>query len=351
MRRHSLSIVAQFAILQISWDLSCRSRSLLAPWKMPSQERAPACPVTGRPAVRHVQWVTARLLTDLWRIEFKTDARPSFCGVDRFGLWESPAGLYFFDPPLEGDRAFYAKFYSTLNAKKVFSHETIRHEFLIAARRIETGARVLDVGCGFASFRSCVPRARYTGLDPHFAEDSAAGGVQNETLTQHLVEHAGTYDAVCAFQVLEHVKTPAILFAQMVQAAKPGGLIFVGVPHVPSAMTRIPNFLLNAPPHHLTWWTRSALTELANGANAVVDGIEHVPWGGHDSLIYWIERCSPVKCTRAHFRGAWFWHAAAAFGLLGGCLAHRLLGTPATEDEGAGLLLTARRAGQETSQQ
>jgi 2-polyprenyl-3-methyl-5-hydroxy-6-metoxy-1,4-benzoquinol methylase len=318
---------------------------------MPPQERVPACPITGRPAVRHVQWVTARLLTDLWRIVFKTDARPSFRGVDRFGLWESPTGLYFFDPPLEGDRAFYVRFYAMLNAEKLYSHKAIRHEFLIAARRIEAGARVLDVGCGFATFRSCVPQATYTGLDPHFAEGGAIDGVRNETLAQHLVAHAGSYDAVCAFEVLEHVKAPATLFAQMAQAAKPGGLIFIGVPHVPSALTRIPNFLLNGPPHHLTWWTRSALTELANGANAVVDGIENVPWGSHDSLIYWIERCSPVKCTGVHFRSAWSWHAAAAFGLLGGRLAHRLLGTPATKDEGAGLLLTARRAGQETSQQ
>src|SRR5258705_271113 len=79
--------------------------------------------------------------------------------------------------------------------------------------------------------------------------------------------------------------------------------------------------------------------------------IEHFRWGGHDSLIYWIARCSPVKCTGEHFRGAWSWHAAAAFGLLGGRLAHRILGTPVTKDEGAGLLLTARRAGQEISQQ
>ena len=204
---------------------------------MLAQEPVPACPVTGRPAVRHIQWVTARLLTDLWRIEFKTDARPSFCGVDRFGLWESPTGLYFFDPPLEGDGAFYAQFYSRLNAEKLFSSQAIRHEFLIAAGYIQAGARVLDVGCGFANFRSCVPRAIYTGLDPHFAEGGAIDGVRNETLAEHLIEHAGFYDAVCAFQVLEHVKAPAALFAQMVQAVKPGGLIFVGVPHVPSALT------------------------------------------------------------------------------------------------------------------
>lgn len=311
---------------------------------MPAQAHVPFCPVTGRPAIRHVQWVTARLLADLWRIEFKTDARPSFCGIERFGLWESPAGLYFFDPLVEGDRAFYAGFYSRLNAKKLFSQETIRHEFLIAARRIEAGARVLDVGCGFAGFRSCVPQATYTGLDPHFAEGSGdVAEVHNETLAHHLIEHAGSYDAVCAFQVLEHVKTPAALFAQMVQAAKPGGLIFVGVPHIPSALTRIPNFLLNAPPHHLTWWTESALKELAKGAGAAIDGIEHVPWGGSDSLVYWVGRCTPVKCAGQHFRGAWSWHAAAALGLLGGMLIHRLIGTPTATDEGAGLLLTARR--------
>ncbi|MGH6849803.1 MAG: class I SAM-dependent methyltransferase [Methylocella sp.] len=311
---------------------------------MPPQEYAPACPVTGLPAVRHVQWVTARLLADLWRIVYKTDARPSFRGVERFGLWESPAGLYFFDPPLEGDRAFYVQFYARVQELKLCSGQTIRHEFLMAARRIEAGARVLDVGCGFASFRSCLPEAVYTGLDPHFAEGSTAGGVRNETLAQHLVAHAGSYDAVCAFQVLEHVKAPAALFAQMVQAAKPGGLIFVGVPHVPSALTRIPNFVMNAPPHHLTWWTKSALVELAKGANAVIDDIARVPWGSNDSLIYWVGRCTPVKCTGPYFRGAWSWHAAAALGLLGGPLAHRLLGTPVAKDEGAGLLLTARRA-------
>src|SRR5580704_6606056 len=68
-------------------------------------------------------------------------------------------------------------------------------------------------------------------------------------------------------------------------------------------------------------------------------------------LSYIGSSVAPVKCTGAHFRGTGSWHAAAAFGLLGGRFAHRLLGTPATKDEGAGLLLTARRAAQETSQQ
>jgi SAM-dependent methyltransferase len=311
---------------------------------MPDQADVPFCPVTGRPAVRHIQWVSATLLRDLWRIEFKTDARASFGGIDRFGLWESPTGLYFFDPPLEGDGAFYTQFYARIETLGLFSRTTVRREFTMASQSIPAGARLLDVGCGLGNFRSCVPHAIYTGVDPHMAKDSESTKIRSETLRQHLVTHAGSYDAVCAFQVLEHVKMPASLFAEMVQAAKPGGQLFVGVPHVPSAMTRIPNFVMNAPPHHLTWWTKSALAELAKRAGAIVENIEIVPWSAFDSLIYWIERCTPLKCNREHYIGRWNWHASAALGLIGGMIANRLAGVPSRDGEGAGLLLTAHRA-------
>jgi len=61
-----------------------------------SAEATPLCPVTGQPAVRRVQWVTSRLLVDLWRIAFGVDVRGNFAGVERFGLWASPTGLYSF---------------------------------------------------------------------------------------------------------------------------------------------------------------------------------------------------------------------------------------------------------------
>jgi hypothetical protein len=149
---------------------------------------------------------------------------------------------------------------------------------------------------------------------------------------------------VCCFQVVEHVRDPKALFAEIVQAAKPGGLICIGVPHVSSALTRIPNFLVNAPPHHLTWWSRAALAELARSGGAVVESIENTPWGSGDSRIYWIERCSPIRCSDVHFRGAAKWHAAMLVGHVLGAIAFRLFGAPKiTSDEGAGLLMIARK--------
>ncbi|MBO0733038.1 MAG: class I SAM-dependent methyltransferase [Methylocapsa sp.] len=310
---------------------------------MPAQTDVPLCPLTGQPAVRQIQWVSARLLRDLWHFVFKVDAREALLGIDLFGLWESPTGLYFFDPPREGNSAFYDQFYARITSLRLFSQAHIRNEFTMAARSIPAGARVLDVGCGLGNFKSCLPHANYTGLDPHTGIRSGAAAIRGESLADHLLGHARAYDAVCAFQVLEHVQKPAELFAEMVQAAKPGGLIFAGVPHVRSPAARIPNYIINAPPHHLTWWTEAALAELARGAGASVEAIEHVPWGRSDALIYWIERCAPIKCKDEYYRGHWSWHASAALGLIAGLAVSKLAGVPSGSGEGSGLLLTARR--------
>src|SRR5215470_1046319 len=263
------------AACQPSLDVPTISRAEVPAGAMPN----PLCPVTGEPAVRLVQWIRPRFLVDLWRYGARVDARSSFGAVQRFGLWESPIGLYFFDPMLEGDHTFYTQFYAHLLKRGLWARDCVRQEFRLAARHIASGARVLDVGCGFAEFRRVIPQASYVGLDPHFADESGTADVRNQTLRAHLGEHAGAYDAVCAFQVIEHLRSPTEMFADMVAAARPGGLVIVGVPHVPSALTRLPNNLVNAPPHHLTWWTRAALAALAERHGAAVESIENAPWG------------------------------------------------------------------------
>ncbi|HYP57430.1 MAG TPA: class I SAM-dependent methyltransferase [Beijerinckia sp.] len=307
----------------------------------------PLCPVTGEPASRHVQWISTRLLTDLWRIEFGVDVRPSFGTIDRLGLWESPCGLYFVDPPREGTSEFYERFYARMGAWGLFPGDPRRVEYELAAKKVAAGAKVLDVGCGAAHFRRYLAHAQYTGLDPNFASKTPDADVRGETLEDHVSRHAGSYDAVCAFQVLEHLSNPAAFFMQMVQAAKPGGLIIIGVPLIPSAITRIPNFLVNAPPHHLTWWTEPALAALAARAGAQVESIEEFAWSRADAPIYWIDRCSLIKCKDAHFRGAWSWHAAAALGMFAGLALNAIL--PVPKKRGAGLLLMAKSHGQARS--
>ena len=305
---------------------------------------APPCPVTGEPAVRLVQSIRSAFLTRAWRYAFRVDVAGTLRQHPFYHLWESPVGLYFFDPMIEGDHEFYTGLYRRLGFLETWWLDHTRNEFKLAARHIKPGDRVLDVGCGSGAFRNAVPKASYVGLEPNFAEGRGIDYIRNETLADHLAAHAGQYDAVCAFQVLEHLKTPAATFAEMVRAARPGGLVIVGVPHVPSAATRIPNFLINAPPHHLTWWTRSALTALAERNGTSVVAIDQVPWGPQDAFVYWAARFSPIRCQDIHFKNRVSWHMSVLCGAIVGRFMHSLRRVPKdANDEGTSLLLVARK--------
>lgn len=309
----------------------------------------PLCPVTGEPARRLVQWVSAELLTDLWRIGMRVDVRASFGDTRRFGLWESPTGLYFFDPMRAGDPGFYTTLYARLNMRRHMqryaSKGWSRAEFALAARHVRENDRVLDVGCGFGAFRHEVRHARYAGLDPHFSGEPGADWARIGTLTDHLRENAGAYDVCTAFQVLEHVEDPVGMLADMVRAVRPGGRVIVGVPHVPAAPTRIPNYLINAVPHHLTWWTTAALETIAARVGLTKIRVEPVPWSELDGIVYWMSRCSPVKCRTRHYRHSWAWHASSVVGFLAGYLMWKLkpAPTPGPADEGALLMLIAEK--------
>jgi SAM-dependent methyltransferase len=310
----------------------------------------PPCPITGDPAIRHVQSVTSRLLIDLWRYTplYRVDARPSFKNLEKLDLWESPTGLYFFDPRPEGDHAFYASFYQHIGTSKRWASKRKgwRREFDIAAGYVKPQDRVLDVGCAFAGFRDMIPQARYTGLDPNFADEDPLGQVLDESLGEHVAKAAGTYDVVCAFQVVEHLADPLTFYRELVLAAKPGGVVVVSVPQARSAMTRIPNWLVNAPPHHLTWWTKDALMELSRRGGAEPTLVEEMQWSSFDSLSYWIERCSPIKATDRHYKGDWWWHGASVIGWAGGLIANTLFPVPkGTAGDYANLLMVARKAG------
>jgi hypothetical protein len=43
-----------------------------------------------------------------------------------------------------------------------------------------------------------------------------------------------------------------------------------------SAVTEIPNFVLNEPPHHLSWWNEDALRVLADRLDPLTEAIEAV---------------------------------------------------------------------------
>ena len=277
--------------------------------------KPPPCPITGQPALRLIEEIPPALLVQLWRHSGGVELAHLLRGRGMIRLWESPCGLAFFDPMIEGDEALYPAFYRNTDADRwlLGDPDGARGEFAAAALLVGEGERVLDVGCGPAAFRAHVPQARYTGVDPYAPED-AGPEVLREDIHAHAARNPEAYDVVCAFQVLEHTSEPLAMARSMTMALKPGGLFIAAVPSWPSPLVEIPNMAANAVPHHLSWWTTDALRALCAELGLEVTEARDLPPQLQHRRLHWLWWFSFVKPTGPYFNRAWSWHLSLALG-------------------------------------
>ncbi|MGA1840856.1 MAG: class I SAM-dependent methyltransferase [bacterium] len=128
--------------------------------------------------------------------------------------------------------------------------------------------KVLEIGCGSGNFvkyarikhslnvegieinHSAVKKARDRGLP-----------VRNLDLEDAAKKFAGKYEAVCSFQVIEHVSNPKDFLKWSCMLLKPGGKLILGIPNADSFLKYQFN-ILDMPPHHMTHWDRHVLSFL-----------------------------------------------------------------------------------------
>lgn len=302
----------------------------------------PSCPITGLPATRRIQPISRRLISGLWRGAFGVSTDRQLAGIDQFGLWESPCGLAFFDPMLEGDEAFYLDLYRRGDFHRALSVPRIaRAEFKRIAELVRPGDKVLDVGCGEGGLAGHLSHATYVGLDPHCYANTAELDVRTETIAEHGKLHPEEYDVACAFHAIEHVADPLGFARDMVDCVRPGGRLCIVVPSRDSPLTEIPNFVLNAPPHHLSWWNEASLRALADRLQLTTQTVETVPFS-FDSLIYWMGRFAPKLTGERYFRAHWSWSGALVWSWVFGRTCDALFRVPATAWPSALLLIAGK---------
>jgi SAM-dependent methyltransferase len=279
----------------------------------------------------------------LWKASFRV-ATAALLGAGRqFGLWQSPCGLVFFDPMVAGDGDFYRNLYPAWTRDGPWSAATApRTDYARAADLICPGDKVLDVGCGAGAFASYIKHATFVGLDDNFPIAGATADIRNESLASHSAAHPDEYDAVCAFHVLEHTADPAKFARDLARCVRPGGLLIIAVPKFPSAINDIPDFVFNAPPHHLTWWNEQALGTLAETVGLQVQSLAGLPLGAHHRLGHWMGRMSPRLTGDLFFKASRWWYGALAWSFVAGVACSAVLGTP-RDAPPLELLLVARK--------
>src|SRR5215471_3188784 len=305
-------------------------------------QATPLCPITGLPAIRRIQPISTRLIIDLWRGAFGVATKRQLADIHHFELWESPCGLVFFEPMLAGDEVFYLYLHRRGNFDHILSAPRhARTEFRRVAELVRRGDKVLDVGCGEGALAPYLPDAIYVGLDPNPHATGVQSGIRCESAARHAASHPEEYDLVCAFHVIEHVADPLDFARFLVRCLKPGGYLCIVVPHRTSALTAIPNFVLNAPPNHLSWWNEGALQSVSRRLDLLVEALEPVPFS-FDSLIYWMSRFAPKLTGERYFRAHWIWHSALPWSWLAGRTCDALFRVPASARP-SGLMLIARK--------
>jgi 2-polyprenyl-3-methyl-5-hydroxy-6-metoxy-1,4-benzoquinol methylase len=215
----------------------------------------PISPLTGTASqVTRIRDIALDQLKAGYADRFGIDISGLLGNIDRMSLFRDGAtGLSFFHPMPFGDEAFYERL-----AQKVTGYYPVdKQEFGFSKAYVPAGATICEVGAGFGHFRAHVGEAQYTGLEfNQTAIDSARE--RGITLLRRDVRDLAaaapdSFDVTCAFQVVEHVAEPLAFIAAMVELTRPGGKIILSTPNGDGYITRCRE-LLNAPPHHYTWW-------------------------------------------------------------------------------------------------
>lgn len=237
------------------------------------------CPLCGGRESRVVETFPVRKLARVYVRALGADLAPEFDGhLDETLALHVCAGcaLRFFSPPLAGAASLYEK----LQARPWY-YEREKPEYALAARHLPRRGRLLDVGCGAGHFRAHVPGLEYVGLELNGAAraEAVARGldVRGELLDEHARAHAGAYDAVVAFQVLEHVAAPGALLGAAARCLRPGGILVVSVPAFDGFLGDVEDHALNLPPHHLTLWPDQTLRRVAALIGAELEALEPEP--------------------------------------------------------------------------
>lgn len=242
------------------------------------------CPLSKHTDIILLESIQSHDLITLYQRELKLDISNEFKDIQEIGLYHcTSSDLYFFYPPATGS----SQFYDALQ-RVAWYYLDDKNEYDYACRFIDGNSRVLEIGCGKASFSHKLNGANYTGLEfSELAREKAARqgiSILNESIQDHASQHSSEYDVVCAFQVLEHVADVQAFIQSSLDCLKPGGYLIYSVPSYDSFLAVSKNNFWNLPPHHVSWWTDRCLCYIGQQFNVKIIDIYHEPL----SNIHWV---------------------------------------------------------------
>jgi 2-polyprenyl-3-methyl-5-hydroxy-6-metoxy-1,4-benzoquinol methylase len=247
---------------------------------------------------------TARL-REQWRQRFDIDIADELGGHELLALRRCErCGLGFFVPPAAGSARLYAQL-----QKQPWYYQEGKWEHGLAERRLARCRRVLEIGCGSGAFLQRLSdrgiEACGLEMNPEAIASATARGlaVTDRRLEDVAAAEPGRYDAVCAFQVLEHVADPRRFLDGALRLLQPGGRLVLSMPDSAGFLRFDVPGLLNAPPHHVTQWSAATLRAVPAWLPLRLVKLAHEPLAEYHFDYYWDLQLGRVPKRRVVWGG------------------------------------------------
>lgn len=265
------------------------------------------CRLCGSTTTSIIRSIPIDWLVDAWQESFAIDIAQEMRGVSHIDLLEcARCRLQFFMPDrVVGSAQLYAQL-----EKFDWYYMPRKWEHDVALDDLQGCQTLLEIGCGFGDF---VVRARETGIQAEGIDlnESAVRTaqqrglpVQQLDLREAVDRYPLRFDAVCSFQVLEHVSNPGDFLQRSCALIRPGGQLLLGVPNADSFLKHQFN-LLDMPPHHMTRWPIRTMEYLCSLFPLRLEHVRCEPLA-----VYHLDSYVDVQCAKL-FGKRWLYRVCA----------------------------------------
>ncbi|HVN53916.1 MAG TPA: class I SAM-dependent methyltransferase [Anaerolineaceae bacterium] len=241
-----------------------------------------------------IREINGYMLKQRWQAEFGIDISTEIRDVILFKqLYCENCKIQFFDPLNAGSSDLYKQL-----ERFDWYYQQNKWEYTRALQDLPGCDRVVEIGSGYGYFAEHARKALKLNIHGIEINPDAVVFARAKGLTVDLVsleelaaQKPGYYQAVCAFQVLEHVDNPRSFLRSCCDLLVPGGKLILSIPNGMGFQFKL-DLLLDMPPHHLSIWNPETLSKLARIYSLDLMKLEFEPLPPYH-VDLWMRYCLP----------------------------------------------------------